>query len=243
MRTREYVEKGEGEGKTLVDAMRDGTTEGMQHFDGELERMIRAGIIDLETALGYASNAGNLRLELSDVAEASKGLVRTRSALVESHNPDVNVLLDAEKYLLPKPHCLAADNRNFYSFLECSDQFSYFCQRTNIKTSRRSRTLPVQVAWYAYAPLLANSTLCTIGPDSSDSRINHDHTKSQNPSCHLHCRSVGNGLCCRSRQPIADVDFGTRDAPVLLPLRPRQGLHEDVRTATIPKSLVGQLLS
>src|ERR1700676_2321315 len=46
MRTREYVEKGEGEGKTLVDAMRDGTTEGMQHFDGELERMIRSGSID-----------------------------------------------------------------------------------------------------------------------------------------------------------------------------------------------------
>ena len=30
MRTREYVEKGEGEGKTLVDAMRDGTLDGMQ---------------------------------------------------------------------------------------------------------------------------------------------------------------------------------------------------------------------
>jgi twitching motility protein PilT len=71
MRTREYVEKGEGEGKTLLDAMRDGTTEGMQHFDGELERMIRAGIIDLNVGLGYASNAGNLRLELSDMAEAS----------------------------------------------------------------------------------------------------------------------------------------------------------------------------
>ncbi len=71
MRTREYVEKGEGEGKTLVDAMRDGTTEGMQHFDSELERLIRAGVIDLEVGLGYASNAGNLRLELADLAESS----------------------------------------------------------------------------------------------------------------------------------------------------------------------------
>lgn len=71
MRTREYVEKGEGEGKTLVDAMRDGSTEGMQHFDGELDRMVRAGIIDLETALGYATNAGNLRLELSDLADVA----------------------------------------------------------------------------------------------------------------------------------------------------------------------------
>jgi twitching motility protein PilT len=71
MRTREYVEKGEGEGKTLVDAMRDGSTEGMQHFDSELDRMIRAGLIDLEVGLGYASNAGNLRLELADFAESS----------------------------------------------------------------------------------------------------------------------------------------------------------------------------
>ena len=70
MRTREYVEKGESEGKTLVDAMRDGTTEGMQHFDGELNRMIRAGILDLETGVGYATNAGNLRLELADLAES-----------------------------------------------------------------------------------------------------------------------------------------------------------------------------
>jgi twitching motility protein PilT len=70
MRTREYVEKGEGEGKSLLDAMRDGATEGMQHFDGELERMVRAGILDIDLALSYASNAGNLRLELADLAEA-----------------------------------------------------------------------------------------------------------------------------------------------------------------------------
>jgi len=63
------VEKGETEGKSLLDAMRDGSTEGMQYFDGELERMIRAGIVDLETGLSYATNAGNLRLELADLAE------------------------------------------------------------------------------------------------------------------------------------------------------------------------------
>lgn len=66
MRTREYVEKGESEGKSLVDAMRDGSTEGMQHFDGELENMVRAGVIDRETAFTFASNAGNLRLQLTD---------------------------------------------------------------------------------------------------------------------------------------------------------------------------------
>jgi twitching motility protein PilT len=70
MRTREYVEKGEGEGKSLLDAMKDGSNEGMQYFDGELERMIRSGIIDLEFGLGFATNPGNLRLELADLSEA-----------------------------------------------------------------------------------------------------------------------------------------------------------------------------
>jgi twitching motility protein PilT len=70
MRTREYVEKGEGEGRTLVDAMRDGALEGMQHFDGVIERLIRSNEIDMETGLAYATNAGNLRLELADIADA-----------------------------------------------------------------------------------------------------------------------------------------------------------------------------
>jgi twitching motility protein PilT len=68
LRTREYVEKGEGDGKTLLDAMRVGGTEGMQYFDGEIEKLIRAEVIDFETGMAYATNSGNLRLELSDVA-------------------------------------------------------------------------------------------------------------------------------------------------------------------------------
>ncbi len=69
MRTREYVERGESEGRTLLDAMHDGATEGMQHFDGVLERYVREGVISLDTALGFASNPGNLRLELADLSE------------------------------------------------------------------------------------------------------------------------------------------------------------------------------
>lgn len=72
LRTREYVEKGEGEGKTLLDAMRVGGDEGMLHFDGEIEKLIRGGIVDMETGLNYATNPGNLRLELADFADASK---------------------------------------------------------------------------------------------------------------------------------------------------------------------------
>jgi twitching motility protein PilT len=71
MRTREYVEKGETEGKSLLDAMRDGDTEGMQHFDGEIEKMIRSGAISMETGIAFSTNAGNLRLELADFKEGS----------------------------------------------------------------------------------------------------------------------------------------------------------------------------
>jgi len=69
MRTREYVEKGESEGKSLLDAMRDGTTESMQHFDGEIEKLIRAGIVEFDTGLSYSTNTGNLRLEMADFLE------------------------------------------------------------------------------------------------------------------------------------------------------------------------------
>jgi twitching motility protein PilT len=66
VRTREYIEKGESQGKTLVDAMREGGRYGMQDFDSEIERLIRSAEIDLHTGLNYASNPGNLSLKLSD---------------------------------------------------------------------------------------------------------------------------------------------------------------------------------
>src|SRR5438270_13423306 len=69
VRTREYLDKGEVEGKSLLDAMRDGDTEGMQHFDGEIEKLIRAGTIDYDTAMAYSTNPGNLRLLLADLLE------------------------------------------------------------------------------------------------------------------------------------------------------------------------------
>jgi twitching motility protein PilT len=80
MRTREYVEKGENEGKSLLDAMRDGSTEGMQHFDGEIEKLIRNGIVDFETGLTYSTNAGNLRLELADYLENPVGAAPAKKA-------------------------------------------------------------------------------------------------------------------------------------------------------------------
>jgi twitching motility protein PilT len=67
-RTREYVEKGEREGKSLYDAMRDGNLEGMQVFDVVIERLVREGTITVHDGLAYASNRQNLLLQLSDFA-------------------------------------------------------------------------------------------------------------------------------------------------------------------------------
>ena len=67
MRTRDYIAQGETEGKSLLDAMRDGELDGMQCFDGEIEKLVRAGVITLATGLLYATNADNLRVQLNDV--------------------------------------------------------------------------------------------------------------------------------------------------------------------------------
>jgi len=75
IRTREYLERGDMEGKTLLDAMRDGELDGMQDFDSELETLVRSGEVTLATALLFASNAGNLRLQLSDVPSDENDLI------------------------------------------------------------------------------------------------------------------------------------------------------------------------
>ena len=72
MRTREYIEKGDSEGRSLLDAMKDGELDGMQCFDGEIEKMVRNGTISMATGLLYATNPGNLQVQLADIpSEAS----------------------------------------------------------------------------------------------------------------------------------------------------------------------------
>ena len=72
-RTREYIERGESEGKSLMDAMDQGELEGMQTFDGEIEKMIRAGVVSKEDGIAYASNYGNLLLRLGDLGGGGSG--------------------------------------------------------------------------------------------------------------------------------------------------------------------------
>ncbi len=67
MRTREYIEKGESDGKSLIDAMEQGDQDGIQTFDGVIEQMVRDGVLTKEGALPYASNANNLLLKLADL--------------------------------------------------------------------------------------------------------------------------------------------------------------------------------
>ncbi len=67
LRTREYIEKGDAEGRSLLDAMRDGEMDGMQHFDGEIERLVRGGVIAGSVGLLYATNPANLRVMMADV--------------------------------------------------------------------------------------------------------------------------------------------------------------------------------
>src|SRR5256886_2366518 len=66
MRTRDYVLKGETEGRSLIDAMHDGSVDGMQIFDDELEKLWQKRVITKEIALAYATNPTNLALRLTD---------------------------------------------------------------------------------------------------------------------------------------------------------------------------------
>jgi twitching motility protein PilT len=91
MRTRDYVEKGEGEGKTLLDAMRDGDTEGMQHFDGVIEQFIRSGVVDFETGMQFSTNAGNMRLELADYIENPNANAKPKPRVKEERLTELEV--------------------------------------------------------------------------------------------------------------------------------------------------------
>jgi twitching motility protein PilT len=61
------MEHGERDGKSLTDAMDQGDLDGMQTFDGVLERYVREGLVKKEDAMAYASNPGNFLLRLSDM--------------------------------------------------------------------------------------------------------------------------------------------------------------------------------
>src|SRR3712207_2956652 len=67
-RTREYITAGESEGKTLLDAMRDGRHDGMQDFDTVIKEMIERKLVTLEDGLAFATNPHNLMLALKGMS-------------------------------------------------------------------------------------------------------------------------------------------------------------------------------
>ena len=107
LRTREYIQKGEGEGKSLLDAMRDGSEDGMQYFDGEIEKFIRQGILDMDTGLAASTNPGNLRLLLADLAEQEQSEIPSFE-LESKSAPEPDVPAGTDPELEPEAPPLAA---------------------------------------------------------------------------------------------------------------------------------------
>jgi twitching motility protein PilT len=69
-RTREYIEAGESEGKSLLDAMRDGKLDGMQDFDTVIKDLIQRKVVTMEDGLAFATNQNNLLLALKGLSSS-----------------------------------------------------------------------------------------------------------------------------------------------------------------------------
>ena len=80
-RTREYIEAGEADGKSLLDAMKDGKLDGMQDFDTVIRDFIERGVVSLEDGLAFATNQNNLLLELKGVTGGDDYLQREGSGV------------------------------------------------------------------------------------------------------------------------------------------------------------------
>ena len=84
MRTREYIEKGETEGKSLLAAMRDGKLDGMQDFDSVIKDLIEGKVISVEDGLAFATNQNNLLLSLKGLT-SGEDFIRTQPQDVLAH--------------------------------------------------------------------------------------------------------------------------------------------------------------
>jgi hypothetical protein len=75
--------------------------------------------------------------------------------------------------------------------------------------------------------------------------MNHDIEAACSLSDHPNRGPAGNRIGGNARQPRPHLPNGSSNAALLLPLRLRirhAALHENVRTAAVPKALVGHLL-
>jgi len=58
------IEINDSSSQNLMQAMRDGASEGMQCLDGEIEKLVRAGVVDLDAAIMHATDPQQLRQTL-----------------------------------------------------------------------------------------------------------------------------------------------------------------------------------
>jgi twitching motility protein PilT len=92
-RTREYLAAGESQGKTLLDAMRDGRLDGMQEFDSVIKSFIERKIVTLEDGLAFATNPHNLQLALKGVS-AKEDFIQHDEPPPAAHTRRVMPMLD-----------------------------------------------------------------------------------------------------------------------------------------------------
>src|SRR5215213_1913512 len=91
-RTREYIAAGESDGKTLLDAMRDGKLDGMQDFDTVIKELIESKIVSLEDGLTFATNQNNLLLSLKGMTAAEEFIRRDGSMPVNTFSDSGSML-------------------------------------------------------------------------------------------------------------------------------------------------------
>jgi twitching motility protein PilT len=65
-RTLGFVECEDASGETLLEAIKHGASEGMQHFDSEIAKLVRSGAVDAVTALAYATDPQELARGLKE---------------------------------------------------------------------------------------------------------------------------------------------------------------------------------
>src|SRR3982751_1846244 len=91
-RTREYLQNGESEGKSLLDAMRDGKLDGMQDFDTVIKDLIQRKVVTLEDGLAFATNQNNLLLSLKGMTAAEDFIRRDGSMPVNTFSDSGSML-------------------------------------------------------------------------------------------------------------------------------------------------------
>jgi twitching motility protein PilT len=77
-RTREYIENGEAEGKSLLDAMRDGKLDGMQDFDGVIKDLIERKVITGRRRPGLCDQSEQSAL-VAEGLTSGEDFIRTQS--------------------------------------------------------------------------------------------------------------------------------------------------------------------